>query len=855
MPGRSHHSQKMRVCVDQLIAKGTEKDSAYAICTASLKKAGTEIFEAAENLEARNLHLLGATGQPRVEQFNGRDHLVVPCVALMETVIHAVNSKVPELVPRQTLEKAASSWDNKPVVLGHPVNGNGRQISANDPAVLASHGIGTIRNSRMSGQKLLMDAYLDPIAVEKLGGSELLQRMRAGTDHTEVSVGAFVQAESTPGSFQGKNYKAIWRESSGDHLAFLVHKGARGACSVENGCGAHRAAMHLVTAESIDLVEPEALSNPEGINQYTYEYGGARFEAKRASRNADTSSNIANSRHGKASNQEIADKHSEAAIAHSHAADVHVAAAKIAKTSVTKDYHHAVAEGHRAKGEGHANAAGIYASIKTAEESMPEEKKTIRQRVMEIIRGASDGPAEEAAELVQYKTIQALLTQCGDSYDEAMTIVKELIADEAEGTLSQEEEAAEEEIESARLESINAHCLQMMGSLSGIMNVTRALLADDQDPAYPRYMEAADGVRALVGKRHSAGDQEMLQTVHDHSVSLGADCPMNRKLEEGDDTMSERALGGPGSGWTAENGHTPGGSQGSHQPHLKVRATELSDKANKISENIKKGEATHQDASKAHLSAANAHLKASIMPKTFADLDAHVQSAHEHLEKRNFHNEQSKNIRHAEESELKAAASHNCQCGSDAAHTGEPDMTKVERIQALMKNGGYTDAKWLETAPDEVLTALEAKATSDATIKAAAEKSAADLKAAQDASTKAQADNAALEVRLKAAEANMIPTDELTRLRAMAAAKQVIDTARHAELVTVLKTAQSEYTEDELKKESLANLERFARMAKVVEPDHSGRIVPRAAADGTDVFLNPPDGYQLALAARKSAVN
>jgi len=263
MPGnRKHHTDKFRSCVEQVIAKGNDESSAYAICTASLQGAGEPIYEDEDEeprsamCDTRNLHLLGATGEARVEQFDGRDHLVVPCVALQETVIHAVNAPCAEMVPLETLHKAADSFNNKPVVFGHPVK-DGKQISANDPAVLAQHGMGTIRNSRVVGSRLLMDAYLDPIKVEKIAGPTILQRMKDGKDHFEISVGAFVHTEDVPGVHNGKGYKAIWRNTSGDHLAFLT---GIGACSVAAGCGSHRMMeRHLVTAEGMPTIGEELI--------------------------------------------------------------------------------------------------------------------------------------------------------------------------------------------------------------------------------------------------------------------------------------------------------------------------------------------------------------------------------------------------------------------------------------------------------------------------------------------------------------------------------------------------------------------------------------------------------------------
>lgn len=812
MPGRPHHSQKMRDCVEQLTAKGHDDSSAYAICTKSLQDAGTPIFEGAEGFgveDMRELHLRGATGAVRTEMLHGREHIVVPVVALMDTVIHAVNAATPERVPLATLTKAAASWNGRPVVLGHPTR-NGRQISANEPGVMSAYGLGTIFNSRVENGKLQMEAWHDVEHTTRIAGQEYVDSIRAAKPH-EVSVGAFVVTDGQPGIHpNGKAYKANWIDATGDHLAMLPN--SIGACSMAMGCGTHRAAMHLVTAEAIemvsDVIEDDLETLGDGYNPnrddkgqfssgssskqfhvrsepYGHVVGSshskedAHNQAKNYTKTTGVKTTVVDRgkaksfdpkemtedfEHGpqhlsheaykaseKAQQSNKSEDHLAAYYAHSAAATAHSYADKpFEKTSLGSEQRDRLRQqiaGHELQAKEHLVASGKSnvsgSGVKKFKGAQMEDKKSIREQIVTLItklRGAAeDTPADEAAELIQYQTIQALLQQCGDSYDEAMGVVKELIAAEDNETA---DEVAEEAIEEARLESINAHCLQMMGSLSGIMNISRALLADDADSSYPMVMEAAVEARSLVGKRHSSDDQSMLQVVHDHSVALGADCPTNRELEQ--------------------------------------------------------------------------------------------------------HDEDVETLEETDTEEIRAAE-HDCGCGKNAAN-GDTDMVKAERIKNLLATSGYTaaDSKWLEQVPDERLTALETQAAQ-----------AAKTTELETKLTAAETANAAIEVRLKAAEAAQIPAEELSGLRAMAAAKKATDDARHAELVEVLKTAQAEFTEEELKSQPLASLERFARMTKVETVDQSGRMVPRAAAaeDKTDVFLNPPDGYALAIAARNKTVN
>lgn len=202
--------------------------------------------------ELRELHLLGALGAVRTEMWDGREHLVVPVVALMEGVIHAVNAKTAEYVPGSSLLSSVNRWNGHPLVIGHPVK-DGRQISAHDPAVLAKHGCGFIRQAHMNGNRLGMEALVDPARMEALGHSQLLADLRAGKG-CEVSVGAFVNTNSVGGVHGGKTYDGEWTEINPDHLAMLP--GGTGACSIAMGCGMHRSAQaYLVTAEGFELQE------------------------------------------------------------------------------------------------------------------------------------------------------------------------------------------------------------------------------------------------------------------------------------------------------------------------------------------------------------------------------------------------------------------------------------------------------------------------------------------------------------------------------------------------------------------------------------------------------------------------
>lgn len=171
----------------------------------------------------------------------GEDHLIVPVVALVgDAVVRPLNSKGAEFVPAEELQKSTHQWANRPVVPDHPHEG---RASANDPTVLEAMGFGSTFNPRFEDGKLKLEAWLNLKRAAALGGDaqKVVDRAKAG-EMIEVSVGAWVSVLEAPGvSPSGKSYQFRWSQIDSDHLAMLP-EGVEGACSVEMGCGAPRAA-------------------------------------------------------------------------------------------------------------------------------------------------------------------------------------------------------------------------------------------------------------------------------------------------------------------------------------------------------------------------------------------------------------------------------------------------------------------------------------------------------------------------------------------------------------------------------------------------------------------------------------
>ncbi len=215
-------------------------------------------IKARENKVLREYRQLFLQFQPtsiRTAEFDHREHIVVPVIALTEGVMHAVNSEYPEMVLAEEFSAAPDGWNGRPVVGDHPIL-NGQRVSANIPEVLETEAFGLIFHTKVKDKQLHMEAWLDPRRAEAVGEEALkvIERVQA-LEAVEVSVGAFVSTDDTKGEFEGKHFQGIWREIVPDHLAMLP-RGTVGACSVEMGCGAPRAArMYTLSGSSYTLAD------------------------------------------------------------------------------------------------------------------------------------------------------------------------------------------------------------------------------------------------------------------------------------------------------------------------------------------------------------------------------------------------------------------------------------------------------------------------------------------------------------------------------------------------------------------------------------------------------------------------
>lgn len=503
MPGKGTHTAKFDRCVEQVMAKGNEQASAYAICTTQFQKSGEDILNAEQS---RGLHLVGATSKARHDTWKGKPYLVVPTIMLMEGVIHAVNAETPEFVPKTLIETDPSQWDGHPILLGHAVKG-GKQCSAHDDAIQAAQRFGTIRNTYAKDGKLAAESWCDLARLKELGRDDVVRRLEEG-DPIQVSVGAFVSSDdSKNGEHRHKKYKGQWLAYRADHLAFLPD--GRGACSLDMGCGTHRAATMRVLADRFEVETPELRAA-----------AGARHSAS--------------------------DMKTIQAV-HDHATTLG------AKCSASNTQFMSYASRNLANSTRAERTSALLTVFRAGQPyDMPDTP--------------AQAASEEAAELIGYKTLRMLFDQVGQSWDEASALIDDLITDEEENpTETAADEEAEEEIEDARLQAINALCSAMWSALSSAQGVTSRLLMPDpaEVAATRRYMSAGKDCPTCDG----TGQVKDGKKQNDCPACEGSGKIRAAANPEG---LNQYSVGGSGGGATHKESH--GGVGAGPQSHDPSRA-------------------------------------------------------------------------------------------------------------------------------------------------------------------------------------------------------------------------------------------------------------------------------------------
>lgn len=162
-----------------------------------------------------------------VVERDGGKWLRVPVVSVVEGVLNWY------LVLMENLKATVSKWIGKPVTIDHPPDSPEEAVAfLND----RNNVLGVIVESKIENNKLV-----NVVEIEYPGDTPLkravINAIEAG-EVVEVSTGYFAYPEDNPGEYNGKQYQQVHHDIAPDHLAFLP--GSRGACSIQDGCGANR---------------------------------------------------------------------------------------------------------------------------------------------------------------------------------------------------------------------------------------------------------------------------------------------------------------------------------------------------------------------------------------------------------------------------------------------------------------------------------------------------------------------------------------------------------------------------------------------------------------------------------------
>jgi len=205
----------------------------------------------------------------RHDTMNGRDHLVVPAVMITEGVHNG--SLGPLFYSEEECSKRPGLWNNKPVVVYHP-EANGVGVSACDPDIINTYGIGVLMNTHWEKEGLKTECWIEEEKTKEVD-DRVLNALDEGL-MMEVSTGLFTEIERVEGEWKGEKYVGIASNFQPDHLAILPD--LKGACSIEDGAGFLRnekIARTEATPEALQALGESIIILVRGKGQGT---GGAK---------------------------------------------------------------------------------------------------------------------------------------------------------------------------------------------------------------------------------------------------------------------------------------------------------------------------------------------------------------------------------------------------------------------------------------------------------------------------------------------------------------------------------------------------------------------------------------------------
>jgi hypothetical protein len=181
--------------------------------------------------------LANVVGKTRRETLNGRKYVVAPLRLIVPGVLNG--SRGPLFYPAEEIARDPGAWNGMPIVGYHPIV-NGAHVSARDPAILETQGLGYVFRAKadgpLDGEGWFDEALTGNFDSRLADEHKILPRLLGGK-LLELSTGLFTDNEPAPeGSVHnGKPYAFVARRHRPDHLAILPDQ--IGACSNADGCG------------------------------------------------------------------------------------------------------------------------------------------------------------------------------------------------------------------------------------------------------------------------------------------------------------------------------------------------------------------------------------------------------------------------------------------------------------------------------------------------------------------------------------------------------------------------------------------------------------------------------------------
>jgi hypothetical protein len=169
-------------------------------------------------------------GGVRFDKLDGEDCIVVDTNMLAPGVW--AGSGGPLLYTEDELTDNVDAWNHMPIVVYHPTAADGTGVSARDPVVLNTRGVGVILNTHYS-EKLKTQSWMKIRRLNEVD-KRILDTLKAGKQ-VEVSTGLYTINEGPEGEYNGQKYVAKATKFRPDHLAILPDK--VGAYSVKAGGG------------------------------------------------------------------------------------------------------------------------------------------------------------------------------------------------------------------------------------------------------------------------------------------------------------------------------------------------------------------------------------------------------------------------------------------------------------------------------------------------------------------------------------------------------------------------------------------------------------------------------------------